>query len=264
MPSLSVIANSLTSSLLWHSNKCKTSIVDYHRSCPKCSYDICLKCCRELRQGLVPGDNGTLLPRFVDRGKDYLHGEDPDPSPSVELEVANGPSKALKEWKANDDSSIVCPPEEIGGCGSASLELRCMFPEKVLKNLVVDVNAIVGSGKFDELPEISRNCSCRSSHQIISNSSTSRVAACREDSDDNFLYCPIARDVKQGQLDHFQRHWVRGEPVIVRNVLELTDKLSWEPMVMWRALRELTKSKAQSEWLEVKAINCLDWCEVSY
>ncbi|TKW01723.1 hypothetical protein SEVIR_8G197725v4 [Setaria viridis] len=48
-------------------NNCRTSIVDFHRSCNKCSYDICLSCCRELCQGLNPigdvnSDKVTSLP----------------------------------------------------------------------------------------------------------------------------------------------------------------------------------------------------------
>lgn len=202
------------------------------------------------------------LPQYIYRGHDYLHGGDPDPSTSVELAVGNNPSGALHEWKANDDGSIPCPPEEIGGCGSALLELKCMFPEEVLKKLLVDTIAIVESGK---LPQVScSSCSCSSSScETSSGCDSLRLSAHRQDSDDNYLYCPTARDVKQGRLEHFQWHWARGEPIIVRNALEFTSSLSWEPMVMWRALREKMKSKAQSERLEVNAINCLDWCEVS-
>lgn len=49
-----------------------------------------------------------------------------------------------------------------------------------------------------------------------------RNAASREDSS-NYLYCPSAIDIQQGDLDHFQAHWIRGEPVIVRDVLKLTN-----------------------------------------
>jgi NADP-dependent 3-hydroxy acid dehydrogenase YdfG len=28
--------------------RCNTSILDFHRSCPDCSYDLCISCCREL------------------------------------------------------------------------------------------------------------------------------------------------------------------------------------------------------------------------
>ncbi|KAF2322084.1 hypothetical protein GH714_006419 [Hevea brasiliensis] len=32
-------------------NHCATSIVDLHRSCPKCAYELCLSCCHEIREG---------------------------------------------------------------------------------------------------------------------------------------------------------------------------------------------------------------------
>jgi hypothetical protein len=88
-----------------------------------------------------------------------------------------------------------------------------------------------------------------------------RKAAFREDSDDNFLFCPRAVDVHREDLRHFQSHWSKGEPVIVSNVLECSSGLSWEPLVMWRAFRQITNSK-HDVFLDVKAVNCLDWCEV--
>jgi lysine-specific demethylase 3 len=45
-------------------------------------------------------------------------------------------------------------------------------------------------------------------------------------------------------------------------VLELTSGLSWEPMVMWRALREV-KDKDEHERLVVEALECLLWSEVT-
>ncbi|KAL0317998.1 UNVERIFIED_CONTAM: hypothetical protein Sangu_2214100 [Sesamum angustifolium] len=47
-------------------DNCKTSIVNFHRSCPNpaCSYDICLNCCYELRKGIQPGGIETKpIPR---------------------------------------------------------------------------------------------------------------------------------------------------------------------------------------------------------
>ena len=72
----------------------------------------------------------------------------------------------------------------------------------------------------------------------------SRKAASREKSADNYLYCPLSNDIKQDDLKHFQRHWIKGEPVIVRGVLEQMSQLSWEPALMWRAIRG---SKASPE-----------------
>ncbi|PNY14479.1 lysine-specific demethylase 3A, partial [Trifolium pratense] len=55
-------------------------------------------------------------------------------------------------------------------------------------------------------------------------------------------------------------HWSKGKPVIVSNVLECSSDLSWEPLVMWRAFRQITNSKHDVH-LDVKAVNCLDWCQ---
>uniref|UniRef100_A0A0A9ANU9 Uncharacterized protein n=1 Tax=Arundo donax TaxID=35708 RepID=A0A0A9ANU9_ARUDO len=91
------------------------------------------------------------------------------------------------------------------------------------------------------------------------NDETSRKSACRENSSDNYIYCPTARDVQNGDLLHFQEHWLKGQPVIVRDVLALTSGLSWEPMVMWRALRE---KRDKQEQLSVIAHECLTWSQV--
>jgi lysine-specific demethylase 3 len=88
-----------------------------------------------------------------------------------------------------------------------------------------------------------------------------REAAFREDTSGNTLYSPRAIDLHHEGLRHFQWHWSKGEPIIVRNVLECTSGLSWEPLVMWRAFRQRRKSKDNS-FYNVKAIDCLDWCEV--
>ena len=57
-------------------------------------------------------------------------------------------------------------------------------------------------------------------------------------------------------------HWAKGEPVVVSDVLQSTSGLSWAPMVMWRALRERAKGKAEDEKFDVRVVDCLDWCEV--
>ncbi|CAI7856200.1 unnamed protein product [Closterium sp. NIES-54] len=126
-------------------------------------------------------------------------------------------------------------------------------------------------------------------------------ASCRPGSSDNFLFCPTLpwprteaeegegekkkpgdaktaegreeagkegkEEEKEGRdeaklVAHFQRHWERGEPVVVRQVLDLRHGLSWEPLVMWRAFRETTPGAQMSEKTSVVAIDCLDWLEV--
>ena len=65
----------------------------------------------------------------------------------------------------------------------------------------------------------------------------------QEDCGDDYLYSPSAKDIQQGDLEHFRWHWIKGEPMVVRNVLELTSGLSWEPMVMWHAFRDVSNKK---------------------
>ncbi|CAL9749202.1 unnamed protein product [Musa acuminata subsp. burmannicoides] len=248
-------------------NVCRTSIVDFHRSCPSCLYDLCLGCCRELREGCIPGGLGKIILPYQDRGNDYIHGGNQHRQSNVSegssTRQASSHVTQLNEWRANEDGSIPCPPKEIGGCGSSLLELRCMFKESLLSALEEKAEAIVKESQFLECIGNSDRCPCFSATGQTDNSSRMlRKAACRDNSDDNCLYCPTASDIQQGELDHFQKHWLKGEPVIVRDVLELTSGLSWEPMVMWRALREKKLAEKASERLTVKAIDCLDWCEV--
>lgn len=62
---------------------------------------------------------------------------------------------------------------------------------------------------------------------------------------------------------HFLKHWEKGEPIIVSDVLQLTFGLSWEPLVMWRAMREIKKSSnIKDDHSAVRVLDCLDWCEV--
>ncbi|KAJ0972403.1 hypothetical protein J5N97_020362 [Dioscorea zingiberensis] len=254
-------------------DNCQTSILDYHRSCPNCSFDLCLRCCNELRNGFMPGGDGRLTHKYKTKGKDYLHGGPPQ-STSKRLEPAmdvcdneNNEKRlnALREWKANGNGSIPCPSKKIGGCGNSVLELKCIFPESLLQNLEEKAASIVAQKRPEMLPDLSTRCSCFTVTGELNSASTFlRKAACRKDSDDNYLFCPRAIDIQHGDLEHFQKHWAKGEPVIVCDVLELTYGLSWAPMVMWRALRDRAQSKDALEKFAVKAVDCLDWCEVVY
>jgi lysine-specific demethylase 3 len=103
---------------------------------------------------------------------------------------------------------------------------------------------------------------CASACGDVKRKKSLRLASHRKGEDDNYLYCPSRQIVEEEGVAHFQKHWVRGEPVIVCNVLEGGSGLSWEPMVMWRAVRETTKNKFERDTRTVAAIDCLDWQEV--
>ncbi|KAG9139896.1 hypothetical protein Leryth_015268 [Lithospermum erythrorhizon] len=273
----------------WHGderifcNSCKTSIVDFHRSCPQCSYDLCLTCCKELRDGHLQGTEEVEM-QYIDRGPEYLHGgkvkakrskrsssvnkDDPPTAGNLKLSTSEDSSNALVsgvlEWKINDNGCIPCPPKEIDGCGHGTLELKCLYPDNWVSDLLVKTEQVTASFKQEDELGCSgglRNCSCLRSvgqHQIQSDKSVK--AASRPDSVDNYLYRPTASELHQEDLKHFQLHWCKGEPVIVSDVLETTLGLSWEPMVMWRAFRQI-KNTNHPLLLDVNALNCLDWCE---
>ncbi|OVA06274.1 zinc finger protein [Macleaya cordata] len=260
-------------------DNCNTSIVDFHRSCPNpdCSYDLCLTCCRELREGRQPGGSEAESSHrhFVERA----HGQGTDVKSKTrapkkrsgwESQVAleskvckTKESSQFPEWSANADGSIPCPPKERGGCGIEILALRRNFKTNWVGKLLNNAEELTNNCQFPD-GDFSLGCSsCHLSAENDKNNSEVRQAAFRESSHDNLLYCPDAVQLRDDETEHFQMHWMRGEPVIVRNVLEKTSGLSWEPMVMWRAFRETGAiRKLKEETKSVKAIDCLDWCEV--
>ncbi|KAG2655162.1 hypothetical protein PVAP13_1NG547800 [Panicum virgatum] len=262
-------------------NKCRTSIVDFHRSCKHCFYDLCLNC-KELRKGEIPGGEEVEALYCESRDRSYAFGkilQSKDANKSVPSRRHNNSSNGephngmaaveklnnhLHLWKAKIDGSIPCPPKEIGGCGGTLMDLKCLFPEKMLAELDNRADKVLRSEMFAKaIVRRSDRCPCYDhSGKIRTDCKSVREAANRKDSSDNFLYCPVATDIQDDDLVHFQMHWAKGEPVVVSDVLQLTSGLSWEPMVMWRALRERTEGKAEAEQFVVVALDCLDWCEV--
>ncbi|XP_062028262.1 lysine-specific demethylase JMJ26-like [Rosa rugosa] len=333
-------------------NNCSTSIFDFHRSCPECEYDLCLICCREIRDGKWKkrGMEEEESQKYVDLGREYLHGKGElksllkkkiekelksllkkkreeelkenvdvgvklDSSESaqestiasedgniqdgkqkkrgredevseefvnagkcldgegelkrnddvgVKQDESESAEESTFEWRASEDGSILCPPTHMKGCGKHNLELRCNFSQ----NHVIDL--VEKAGKIDESynpmhassETCAQKCSCvKPVNDAVNSSSSScklRKAASRDGSDDNYLFCPRVGEIQDEDFGHFQWHWMRGEPVIVSNALENGSGLSWEPLVMWRAFRQIKNLKHDRE-LAVHTIECLDW-----
>ncbi|KAG9458935.1 hypothetical protein H6P81_003443 [Aristolochia fimbriata] len=251
-------------------NRCKTSIVDFHRSCPRCLYDLCLSCCQEIRK--VKEEVFTASSVLHDGGETTT----PEPDPSHLCQKRSGVSdvhlqkkvptmhlRPLAEWRANANGSICCPPQKLGGCGEGLLELECLLPPHRIQELQKNAEEIMESNVATLFPNVSDKCSCfKVDGSIVSDKKSLRKSANRNNSSDNYLYCPSAENIRDGDLGHFHMHWSNGEPVVVRDVLNFTSGLSWEPMVMWRAFREKKDSRSGLECLSVKALDCHDWCEV--
>ncbi|XP_022022475.1 lysine-specific demethylase JMJ25 isoform X3 [Helianthus annuus] len=236
-------------------NHCSTSIIDLHRSCPKCSYELCLSCCHEIR------NTGLLAQRKVDfgysnRGFEYIHGGDPLQS-SVHVNNPNSHCDSEVKWVGNDDGSLFCAPKEMGGCGDCSLELKHILQADWLSNLEAKAGSVLNKFKIEQ-PNIAT-----SSFTTSGETETYLKAADREESNDNHLYYPDSEEVLGSEeLIRFRHHLAKGEPVIVKKVLDHTPGLSWEPTVMWRALCEHVDPNVSSKMSQVKAIDCLAGCEV--
>ncbi|KAK1570713.1 hypothetical protein Q3G72_006092 [Acer saccharum] len=261
-------------------DNCRTSIVNFHRSCPNpdCSYDLCFTCCREIRKEFQPGGNeaeSSSKQQFVEE----VHGQVTDFNGQISVDrtgcglgsqrtlladelIADMPC-SLSDWRAKADNSIPCPPKAQGGCGTQILALRRIFDANWVDKLIKTAEDLTINYHSMDI-DFSQGCSlCHpvSSAENGLKAFEVRQAAFRDNSRDNFLYCPNAIQLGNNELEHFQMHWMRGEPVIVRNVFEKSSGLSWDPMVMWRAFigaKKILKEQAD----RVKAIDCLDWCEV--
>ncbi|XP_074333698.1 lysine-specific demethylase JMJ26-like isoform X1 [Apium graveolens] len=241
-------------------NNCRTSIADFHRSCPYCSYDLCLTCCHEIRDGSFRACKEKVNMQFTYPGKDYMHGGKLPSFQSLPEDTSGRDHKKSENvWKPDENGSITCPPKKLGGCGRGILELRCILGDDCVQKLSRDAEKLAKTHKLNICNTQEQRCSCVDT--IGSDKKNLLKAAYRESSDDNYLYFPKAVDLKPGELEHFQCHWCKGEPVIVRNVLATTCGLSWEPMVMWRAFRQI-RHRNHGQLLDVMAINCLEWCEV--
>lgn len=235
-------------------DNCRTSIFDLHRSCPNCSYELCIACCKELRGNNLQGSCREELVSYPNRGFDYMHGGDPWPELTncKETDLSSRQPKTTK-WVASG-GIIHCPPTELGGCGGHVLKLRQIFPKDWLNKLEMDALWLnkqsepsdTVSGYTCECPKCTRN-------------ENSRYAATRENSTDNYIYCPKSDNGEADDLTHFQSHWVKGEPVIVQGVLKKMPHLSWEPPHMWSQVHGASTS---SDMKNVKAIDCLSCCEV--
>jgi lysine-specific demethylase 3 len=208
------------------SDNCDTSIYDLHRTCPRCDYELCIACCRELREGNLRGSCfKTTDNDYPNRGADYLHGGDaaavaqPDPSPSSGDPSDEVITCMIGAWVADThelaDGRIRCPPEELGGCGGRRmLRLKRMFPDNWLADLEADASAALPA-TFKIMKADDSVCPCYCSGNPTTIQST-KVASARENSLDNHLYYPSSDNSEEDDVKHFQKHWVRGEAVVAR------------------------------------------------
>ncbi|GLT28923.1 hypothetical protein SLA2020_038250 [Shorea laevis] len=228
-------------------NICRIPIIDYHRHCSNCRYDLCLSCCQDLRGASLGGAKREVENQTGERSQDK------ETAMGQVSECRLNLLDKFPGWKANSDGSIPCPPKEYGGCGHQSLNLNRIFKMNWVAKLVKNVEEMVSGCKvyeFGSLPktELNEPSLCR--------------FADREGSNDNFLYCPSSQVVKAEGIADFRKHWAKGEPVIINQVCDNSSISSWDPMVIWTGIRETADEKMKDENRIVKAMDCLDGSEV--
>ncbi|KAF1001529.1 hypothetical protein AG4045_028450 [Apium graveolens] len=235
-------------------DNCKTYIPDLHRSCTRCSYNLCVTCCQEVCDGCLHGVQEKEIKQIENPGEEFLRGAGNADETKCEDRV-----NSTYEWKLDENENILCPLKDMGGCGNGILTLKHILNEDHISSLFWRANSLFEQHNLRDLPESSLQwCTCPNSCDSGGNL---RRATLRENSNDNYLYSPTAVNIKDDDLKHFQSHFFNGEPVIVNNVLETACGLSWEPSVIRRAFGQ-NKDKKNPPLKNVVAINCLDWVEV--
>ncbi|XP_047946198.1 lysine-specific demethylase JMJ25 [Salvia hispanica] len=245
-------------------NKCNASIVDYHRTCSKCSYKLCLSCSRELSERSL---SGSCTLRSCKKRKILSSGDDLKVKQTISRRNSGGPLSqsmiSFQNWETSEDGSIPCPPTDIGGCGDSLLDLRSIFPFNWVRDLEVKAEETLDSHHF-QTADASVCCSlCNDSgrNDGIGEPKLQKEPSKRIGFNNNYLYSPTVKDLHQETLEHFQNHWGKGHPVVVRNVLRSNTSLCWDPIIMFSLYME-KKSSGSCHEGGMNAANCLDWCEV--
>ncbi|KAL3851301.1 hypothetical protein ACJIZ3_013183 [Penstemon smallii] len=226
---------------------CRIPIIDYHRHCTNCSYDLCLGCCKDIREASKPSDKGEMNQtpgRTGYEGKTMV-------SKCMKLsQVQLNSFEKFADWKVISGESIQCPPKEYGGCSSGLLSLERIFKRNWVAKLVKNAEEMVNGCEI---------CSPEKTGFDL------RLfqAAHRENDDDNFLYYPSSHDVKNEGIRDFRMHWSKGKPVIVKEVCDASSVTIWDPTVIWKGIKETTEEKMGDAIRFVKAVNCSDWTEIN-
>ncbi|KAF5958890.1 hypothetical protein HYC85_006115, partial [Camellia sinensis] len=206
-------------------------------------------CCQDLREASIHGVKGELENQLDGRTEYKITVTEQVKQSKLWLKLLD----KFFNWKANINGSIPCPPKEYGSCGCLSLTLKRNFKMNWVAKLVKNYEEMVIGCKVYVTG---------SSREIGFNSRLFEYAN-RENCNDNFLYCPTSEDIKVDGIADFRKRWIRGEPVIVKEVCDGLLMSSWDPMVIWKRIRETTEEKMKDDSRNVKATDFLDWFEVN-
>lgn len=228
-------------------NFCRTPIIDYHRHCTNCSYDLCLNCCKDIREASKFSFNGEM--------NQIAGGSSDNEMVSAQEKLSDVQLNSFERfsgWKANSDGSLPCAPKKYWGCGSSLLVLKRIFKMNWVAKLVKNVEEMVGGCKTCNSDSTEKNGFDLGLCQ----------AAQRSNDSDNLLYNPSSEDIKNKGIGDFRMHWSRGEPIIIKEVCDISAMSIWDPMVVWRGIKETAEEKMKDDNRTVKAIDCSDWTEI--
>ncbi|KAL8103889.1 lysine-specific demethylase JMJ28-like isoform X3 [Apium graveolens] len=247
---------------------CNTSIVDFHRSCTTCSYNLCLSCCHKFREGKLSGDvreNKIMYPyrKRACTSDDKLLSDDIKNCPVKQGSKSVASLTLPRNWNVYKDGRICCPPQDFGGCGgNISLDLRCLYPFGWDKELNVHVKDVIS--KYDGRVALDFGSSCSLCRETANGGNKVNLlleTARRDDSNENFLYYPNVQDLHVERLGHFQTHWRKGHPVIVQSMIQVAANMNWDPITMFCTfLGKIHANKVNSA--TSKTTNYLDCFEV--
>ncbi|KAK7327985.1 hypothetical protein VNO77_22079 [Canavalia gladiata] len=219
-----------------------------------------------IKQALSQGNASKEINSSISKLPDKMNSSIANESHLLEDKaISNGnltDSSRLPEWSSCNGTDVVsCPPTKLGSCGSSHLDLKCIFPVSWINEMEVKAEEIVCSYDFPETSDKSSSCSlCIDKDHKTNRYKQLQEAAKRGDSNDNCLFYPTVLDISSNHFEHFQKHWGKGHPVVVRDVLQSTPNLSWDPLVMFCAYleRSMTRYENNKNLLEA----CLDGFEV--
>ncbi|CAN6913917.1 unnamed protein product [Brassica oleracea] len=156
--------------------------------------------------------------------------------------------KALVDWKRG----------EVKRC-SNNLSLRTLFSLELTSKLEISAEEIVSCYELPETLDKHLACPFCLGKEKPSTSCDSRLKEAsrrREDTTNNFLYYPTVMDLQQNNLEHFQTHWSKGHPVIVRRLLKRSSSLNWDPIALFCSYLKKSNSKTSN------TTDGMDWFEV--
>ncbi|XP_075503003.1 lysine-specific demethylase JMJ28-like isoform X1 [Primulina tabacum] len=244
-------------------NRCKSAITDYHRTCMNCLYNLCLSCCQEISQR---SSHGSCKRKSLKKRKRFASGDDLISERHISRqnsgEIPCHFPTSLQIWEPSSDGSIPCPPIDIGGCGGSNLDLKCVYPCSWNRDLEVRAEEMLRLYQLPKTADFSLCCSlCEDISHKDGDAKVQKGTYRKLGYKDNYLYCPAIHDIHHESPEHFQNHWTKGQPVVVRNVLRRTSSLCWDPVIMFGSYME---NKISEHCIEndMKVTNCIDWCEV--